>query len=263
MTPQATPSLDRTVWTPTLEEALLVGLLERYSPSGAERQASAWASEHMRALGLQSAVDAVGNLIATLPATVSANEEQPPCVLLGHIDTVPGYIPVRREGDQLYGRGAVDAKGPLAAFLAAAARMAQHRTPRTRPLIVVGAVEEEAATSRGARAVQDRWRPAYAIIGEPSGADAMTLGYKGRLLLTCHVEQPVAHTARPEESACARAVAFWAMLQTEAAQWNRTHAAQGTPGEASPFAELMPSLRAIHSGSNGFVDWCELEIGYR
>ena len=37
-------------------------------------------------------------------------------VLLGHMDTVPGDIPIRREGDVLYGRGSVDAKGPLAAF---------------------------------------------------------------------------------------------------------------------------------------------------
>ena len=45
-------------------------------------------------------------------------------VLLGHIDTVPGEIAVRREGDLLYGRGSVDAKGPMAAFVMAAARYA-------------------------------------------------------------------------------------------------------------------------------------------
>lgn len=263
MTRRATPSLDRTAWAPTSEEAILVGLLEHSSLSGAEWQASEWASERMRALGLQSEVDDVGNLIAILPATVDAREVQAPCVLLGHIDTVPGYLPVRREGDRLYGRGAVDAKGPLAAFLAAVARLGRRETTRIRPLIVVGAVEEEAATSRGARAVQDRWRPAYAIIGEPSGVDAVTLGYKGRLLVMCHLEQPMAHTARPEESVCARGVAFWMMLRDEAARWNRGHTAQETTGEASPFAELMPSLRGVSSGSDGFAEWCELEIGYR
>lgn len=263
MTPQAISALNRATWTPTREEAILLGLLTHSSLSGAERQASEWASAHMRSLGLQSEVDNAGNLITSLPATVGAGEEQAPCVLLGHIDTVPGYIPVRREGDRLYGRGAVDAKGPLAAFLAAAARLARQNTTRIRPLIVVGAVEEETATSRGARAVQDRWRPACAIIGEPSGVDAVTVGYKGRLLVTCHVEQPVAHTARLEESVCARGVAFWTTLRDAAAQWNREHAAHGVTGETSPFAELMPSLRGVSSGSDGFVEWCELEIGYR
>ena len=42
-------------------------------------------------------------------------------VLLGHIDTVPGEIPVRVEDGVLHGRGSVDAKGPLATFVAAAA----------------------------------------------------------------------------------------------------------------------------------------------
>ncbi len=71
-------------------------------------------------------------------------------LLLGHMDTVPGDIPVRIERDRLYGRGAVDAKGPLAAFVVAAARA--QLAPGTR-LVVIGAVEEESATSKGARHV--------------------------------------------------------------------------------------------------------------
>ena len=70
-------------------------------------------------------------------------------VLLGHIDTVAGHPPVMHRDGELYGRGAVDAKGPLAAFATAAA-MSGHG-PGWR-IVVVGAVEEEAATSKGARA---------------------------------------------------------------------------------------------------------------
>ena len=46
--------------------------------------------------------------------------------LVGHIDTVPGVIEVRRDGDLLHGRGAVDAKGPLAAAIAAVSRQPRH-----------------------------------------------------------------------------------------------------------------------------------------
>jgi LysW-gamma-L-lysine carboxypeptidase len=176
---------------------------------------------------------------------------------LGHLDTVSGYIPPRREDGRLYGRGAVDAKGPLAAFLAAMVRLQTRDTLRRRPTIVVGAVEEEAATSRGARAVLDRWRPAAVVIGEPSGADAVTLAYKGRLLVRCQVTQAVAHTARPEESVCARAVALWRSLEEQAVAWNELHGARTT------FATLQPSLRAINSSTDGFIDVCALEIGYR
>jgi hypothetical protein len=71
-------------------------------------------------------------------------------LLLGHIDTFPGEVPVRQEGDLLYGRGTVDAKGPLCTFAAAAA---QASVPANWRITVVGAVEEECATSKGARYV--------------------------------------------------------------------------------------------------------------
>jgi LysW-gamma-L-lysine carboxypeptidase len=67
-------------------------------------------------------------------------------VLLAHRYR-PGEIAVRREGDLLYGRGAVDAKGPMAAFVVAAARAGT--LPNLR-VAVIGAVEEEAASSKGA-----------------------------------------------------------------------------------------------------------------
>jgi N-acetyl-ornithine/N-acetyl-lysine deacetylase len=252
-----TPS--RLSWAAADEEALLTSMLTHFTPSGAERPLSEWLAAQMAPLGFETAVDAVGNLIAQLPATHAAPGA--PCVLLGHLDTVAGEVPVRREGERLYGRGAVDAKGPLAAFLAAAARLATSTQRRYRSIIIVGAAEEETATSRGARAVLGHWRPAYAIIGEPSGASALTLGYKGRLLVSYRIAAPVAHTARPEESVCARGSAFWQIVYQAADRWNSTHVSSSE--SASHFALLMPSLRAIRSGSDGFTDWCELEIGYR
>ena len=180
-------TLEQTLAAPTAltrnltdEEALLIGMLWHYTPSGTERALSKWICAHLNGSALRLEVDAVGNFLAELPATTETPE--PPIVLLGHLDTVPGYIRVRRQDGQLYGRGAVDAKGPLAAFISATLRLAASDTVRRRPVIIVGAVEEEAATSRGARAVLERWRPAYTIIGEPSSASAVTLGYKGRLL---------------------------------------------------------------------------------
>ena len=76
-----------------------------------------------------------------------------PVVLLGHMDTVRGYIPVKLEDGVLFGRGAVDAKGPLAAFLCATARLVRHGAVGAlrRPIVVIGAVEEEVGhVTRGA-----------------------------------------------------------------------------------------------------------------
>ena len=79
-----------------------------------------WRSIYAREMarrGLRAHIDAAGNAVGEI------GTEGPLVVLLGHMDTAPGHVPVRREGDLLYGRGAVDAKGPLAAFICAAARL--------------------------------------------------------------------------------------------------------------------------------------------
>jgi LysW-gamma-L-lysine carboxypeptidase len=173
-------------------------------------------------------------------------------VLLGHIDTVPGQIDVRREGNVLFGRGTVDAKGPLATFVLAAARASV--APGTR-IVVVGAVEEEAATSKGARYLLDRLSPDMVIIGEPSGWDKVTVGYKGRLLVDYTLAGTVAHTAGPANSACEQAVAFWQQVATHADEWNHDRARM--------FEQLSPSLRTINSDSDGFKETVRLTIGYR
>src|SRR6185503_8137227 len=116
--------------------------------------------------GFRATVDDAGNAVGEIgdgPVHV---------VLLGHIDTVPGDIPTRIEGDELVGRGAVDAKGPLAAFVAAATKP----VPGVR-VTVVGAVEEESPTSKGARYRATQEAQDWCVIGEPSGWDAVTVAY--------------------------------------------------------------------------------------
>ncbi len=240
-----------TVPTPAEAEDLLVGLLLQYSPSTQEQAAVhtlvAWAGDR----GLDARVDGAGNAVITVHAG-SGHSSGRTILLLGHIDTVPGFIDVRREGDRLYGRGAVDAKGPLAAFVVAAARA---QVPDGTRVVVVGAVEEESATSKGARFLLDGPAPNAIIIGEPSGWDHLTVGYKGRLLVDYTLEMDNGHTAGPEDGACDAAFAFWAAVRTHTAAHNATHPRM--------FDQLNPTLRAMHSRSDGFVDAAELTLGFR
>ena len=127
--------------------------------------------------GLCTRIDEAGNAEVVFGAEDAARE----IVLLGHIDTVPGEIPVRLEDGVLHGRGSVDAKGPLCAMLVAASRAELRPGARVR---VIGAVGEE-ADSRGARALARRIQPDACIIGEPSGWDGVTLGYMGCARLLC------------------------------------------------------------------------------
>ncbi len=234
------------------EVALLHGMLSIPSYSGAEGTLARYLVEQARALGLEAHLDEAGNFIAS----TGLESSEPPVILLGHMDTVRGVVPLRIEDGKLYGRGAVDAKGPLATFLYATARLAQAGR-LTRPVLVIGAVEEEAATSRGARAVVGRYQPVACVIGEPSGSRAITLGYKGRLLVEGAISRPMSHTAGPERASSELAAAFWERVRAHGESWNATHAANST------FAALLPSLRAINSQQDGLLERTEFTIGYR
>jgi LysW-gamma-L-lysine carboxypeptidase len=227
--------------------AFLERMLRIPSVSGQEGQLARFLADEMRRLGFDSFVDEAGNAVGAIGAG-------PEIVLLGHIDTVPGVVPVRVEAGRMYGRGAVDAKGPFATFVAAAARLAARGDMRAR-LVLVGAVEEEAASSKGAHYAAGRYAPAACVIGEPSGWDRLTLGYKGRLLVEGRWQQPMAHSAGREAAVAERAVAFWNNVARYCARRNES--------KTLLFDQLLPSLRAIHSGSDGLADWAELTIGIR
>jgi LysW-gamma-L-lysine carboxypeptidase len=225
---------------------LVRGLVAIPSLSTHEAAASQWLADQMRAAGYDRAfVDAAGNAVGELGGPNASRT----IVLLGHIDTVPGNIPVRIDNDLLYGRGSVDAKGPLATFAAGAARFgsAAAKAAGIR-VIVIGAVEEEAATSKGARFIAARFDgksepiPNACIIGEPSHWNRVTLGYKGRLLLDFTADQPMAHTAGPDASVASVVVDYW--------NWVTAHASRANEGKDKVFDQLSPSLRRFITSTN-------------
>jgi LysW-gamma-L-lysine carboxypeptidase len=248
----------------TREEAvdLVRGLVAIPSLSRHEHAAASWLAARMAAAGYDRAyVDEAGNAVGEIGPQEAARV----IVLLGHIDTVPGYIPVRIEGEppRLFGRGSVDAKGPLATFAAAGARLGRRWAwDAGVRLVVVGAVEEEAATSKGARAIAARFDgtsepvPAACVIGEPSGWRRITVGYKGRLLLDLSARQAMAHTAGPESSVAEVVVGLW--------NWVRAHADDVNSGVDKPFDQLSPSLRRfVTANEDGLTDTVDAQFAWR
>ena len=224
----------------------LIGLVKHYSPSGQEAGAVAYLVGRMQELGYsRSFIDETGNAVGVL------GDGPRQIVLLGHIDTVPGEIPHKLAGDMLYGRGAVDAKGPLAAFVDAAAQVGARTGWQ---LVVIGAIDEE-RESTGARAVVDRYRPEFAIIGEPSQWDRVTLGYKGSARAEVRLSQALAHTAGPGPSAPQAAFEVWQAVLAWAERYNQD--------KPRVFDQVLPSLRGFSSAEDGFQSWASLSIGAR
>ncbi len=232
---------------------LLHEMLAIESLSGAESRHAHFLTRQMIANGYTKAyVDEAGNAVGEMGAADAPRT----VMLLGHQDTVPGRIPVRMEDGRLFGRGAVDAKGPLAAFTAAVARLGPRPGVR---FVVVGATEEEAASSKGARFIRDRFLaegvPATCIIGEPSGWERITLGYKGRLLADLHIEGPCGHSAGDRLGVNEQAVAWWQQVIG--------YAKIKSEEQAGPFRQLLPSLRSMASGADGLREWADLRVGLR
>jgi LysW-gamma-L-lysine carboxypeptidase len=174
-------------------------------------------------------------------------------VLLGHMDTVPGFIPVHWRGDRLYGRGAVDAKGPLAAFVLAAARAAPHLQDAR--IVVIGAVEEEAGGRGAQHLARTMAAPCCTIIGEPSSWEGITLGYKGMLSMDYHLIQPGGHSAGQLPGPAEHAVSFWNRLMTYAERCNG--------GREGCFNTLDPALRNFRTFRQGVEDGVEMNVVVR
>jgi [amino group carrier protein]-lysine/ornithine hydrolase len=224
---------------------LLSAMLAVPSVSGDEEALAAMLVWRLLAAGFDVDVDAAGNVIAAWgdgPETIA---------LVGHLDTVPGRIDVRRDGDVLHGRGAVDAKGPLATAIAAVSRQPRDRGRR---FIIVGAVEEE-TTSRGAHHLATSMAaPQSLVILEPSGWDAVTIGYKGSVRLRARFALPQAHSAGREPSAADRCIDVVRALQ------DHTYAANADVGV---FERIDVRVLALGSETDGMVDRATADIGIR
>lgn len=186
---------------------LLIRLLEIYSPSGEEEEISNFLAKEMEELGFRVQKDKVGNVIGEI------GQGKPVILLCGHMDTVAGYIPVQVENNKLYGRGAVDAKASLAAMIVASSTLAKEGLSNR--VLVAGVVDEE-GSSRGIKhLIKEGISPDYAIFGEPSGVEKITVGYKGSLHLKITCETQNGHSAAPWlfENAIEKAFEMWGAIQ--------------------------------------------------
>ena len=187
---------------------LLTNLLGIYSPSGREGDIANFLAEEMKKLGFQVGLDTIGNVIGVV------GEGEPTIFLCGHMDTVVGHLPLRIEEDKIFARGAVDAKGPLAAMVMGAAEAAKDKAFKGKVLLA-GVVEEE-ATSRGVRHMITQGIHAdYAIFGEPSGVENITIGYKGQVQLKVTCKTQTGHSSTPwlYENALEKAYELWMKIR--------------------------------------------------
>lgn len=182
---------------PAADVTLLSRAVQIPSVSYDERELALFLVDWCERRGIDAGIDPAGNFVAR------RGEGMHRLLMLGHLDTVPFHWPASWTGNRISGRGSVDAKGSLVAFVET---LAEADVPAGVELRVVGAVEEEVSSSKGAYYVRDHYPADAVIVGEPSGHDALTLGYHGLLKLRLSASVASGHSAASDAVSAADVV---------------------------------------------------------
>jgi acetylornithine deacetylase len=232
--------------------ALTRTLVDIDSTTGREGDASRWLADYLRVRGCAVSEQPVDG--ARFNIIVSPPDAGGPAVVFStHIDCVPPFFSSRVDGDRLYGRGACDAKGILAAQVAAAERLWTDGESRIGLLFVVGE-ERGSDGARAANAAANGSR--YLIDGEPTD-NRLGLATRGILRLKFRAAGRAAHSSFPElgESAIDKLIDTLIDLRAielpQDAVLGRTHYNVGlisggvAPNVVSPSAEAEVMFRTV------------------
>ena len=233
---------------------------------------TAYIQDYLAGHGVDSALshEATGeraNVFATIGPDVDGG-----VILNGHMDVVPvdgqdwatDPFTLTREGDRLYGRGAVDMKGFLACVLAAVPLF--KAAPLVRPIHIAFSFDEEIGGY--GMPVLLSWMAAHAprphavIVGEPTGMKIIT-GHKGGYEMRAEATGRAAHSSKPADGV--NAISYAMRLIQKIEELGRARAAAPIPG--SPFDPPYSTFNvgAIEGGAarNVTAGWCNFDWEYR
>jgi LysW-gamma-L-lysine carboxypeptidase len=229
-------------WDKKEAKSLLFDLVSTPSFSGKEQHCSKLIIDFFENHNREAWLDDSGNVCS--PANDAV-------LLTSHMDTVPGETPVKIENNVLWGRGSVDAKGPLSAMIVSAVSTG---------VSFVGVVSEE-HDSLGARHLISTRKsiPDFLINGEPSGWDGITLGYRGLLNGTYVATSRTGHTSRPEKNALQEAIDWWSSVEEGFKSQDWSPISKPTNKE-SVFDQVTPKPIKITGGNN--PDGLSIEVTF-
>ena len=187
-------NLDAEQTTPLIE--LHKSLVEIPSITGSERDVSAFLSEYLQSKNFTVQSQAVSEIRENILA-YTGTAAKTRVLVTSHIDTVPPYWPYERHGDEIWGRGSVDAKGSVAAQIIAVEALLKSSRIREGDVGLLFVVGEERG-GQGMRLVNElglSWETV--IFGEPTELK-LASGHKGGMGFTMRARGKAGHSGYPE-----------------------------------------------------------------
>jgi acetylornithine deacetylase len=186
------------------------------------------------------------NVLATL-------QSSPRVLLNTHLDTVPPWFGPRDEGDWLYGRGACDTKGILAAMIGAAQSLLQQGIDDFGLLFVVGE-ETDSIGAKHANRTLDLPDVQWTVVGEPTESH-FARAQKGGFKFTVRLQGQAAHSGYPERGRSAIQALVDLLQRVESLSW----------GQDEILGTATANVGVIHGGrrANIVADSAEAEVMVR
>lgn len=231
------------------------GLVDIDSTTGREGEAGRWLAKYLLELGFRVTEQPVDDQRFNIIATTSVS---PAVVLSTHFDCVPPFFPSRVDRGRIYGRGSCDAKGILAAQVAAVDQLRRDGEERVGLLFVVGE-ERGSDGARVANSAADGSR--FIVDGEPTD-NRLGLATRGILRLKLRASGRAAHSSFPELGESAIDKLLDALMALRAIELphdsvlGRTHYSVGliaggvAPNVVSPAAEAEVMFRTVEDANS-------------
>jgi acetylornithine deacetylase len=237
--------------------SLTRALVDIDSTTGREGAAARWLADYLRGRGYTVVEQRVDDTRFNVVAVLGQDAGSAAVAFSTHFDCVPPFFPSRLDGDRLYGRGSCDAKGILAAQVAAADRLRREGEPRVALVFVVGE-ERGSDGARAANTIANQCR--FFVNGEPTD-NRLGSATRGVLRLRLRASGRAAHSSFPELGESAIDTLIDTLIELRAielpvdATLGRTHYTIGliaggvAPNVVSPSAEAEVMFRTVSDAS--------------
>ncbi|MFX1257622.1 MAG: M20/M25/M40 family metallo-hydrolase [Promethearchaeota archaeon] len=240
------------------EKDFLMKCIKIYSPSGNEEKLSKFLADFLKNHDFKIQFDNVGNLIA------EQGEKKPVLLLVSHMDTIPGELPVFEKDGKIYGRGAVDCKPSLAAMIYSICKY-DFKQENVGKIIFGGIIREEDSLIGIEEFLKSKIEPDFAIFGEPTNINQICIGYKGRLCIGFKILANTGHVASSWQYVNTIEVGFeiWNVIKGVCRQLNEKYCQKHK--KTRYFNKIIPNLSTISGGNltNCVPSECEIHIDIR